>query len=139
MDKLKKERKIVLKDFYGEGEHIYEDMLGWIEENKREARSSVPKEIYDFYVTRAGLKLGFYYLDDDNFYGINREICPYKVSILPRDRSEKYIGWQCEVDAHDEGEVIASFDDVNDIWDNLRINGKTLEEVLERSYIMAIN
>ena len=139
MDKLKKERKIVLRDFYGDGKHIYEDMLGWIEENKREARSLVSKEIYDFYVTRAGLKLGFYYLDDDNFYGINRERCPYKVSILPRDRSEKYIGWQCEVDVHDEGEVIASFDDVNDIWDNLRINGKTLEEVLERSYIMAIN
>ena len=139
MGKLMKERKIVLRDFYRDGEHIYEDMLGWTEGNKREARSLVSKEIYDFYVTRAGLKLGFYYLDDDTFYGINREVWPYKVSILPRDRSEKHLGYQCEVDVHDEGEVIASFDDVNDIWDNLRINGKTLEEVLERSYIMAIN
>lgn len=48
MDKINKERKIVLKDFYRDGEHIYEDMLGWDEENKKEARSVVSKEIYDF-------------------------------------------------------------------------------------------
>ena len=139
MGKMKKERKIVLRDFYGDGEHIYEDMLGWIEENKREARSLVSKEIYDFYVTRAGLKLGFYYLDDDNFYGIDVEVWPYKVYRLPRDLSVKHLGYQSPVDNFCDGEEVASFDDVNDIWDNLRIHGKTLEEVLERSYIMAIN
>ena len=139
MDKLKKERKIVLKDFYGEGRHIYEDQIGWDEQNRRAARSMVSKEIYDFFVTDMGLNLGFYYIDDDTFYGIHRERYPIQVKILPRDRSEKFVGWQCEVDTHDDGEVIASFDDEHDIWDNLRINGKTLEEVLERSYIMAIN
>ena len=136
---IKKERKIVLPDFYREGRHVYEDELGWREDMKKEARSMVSKEIYDFFVTRAGLKLGFYYLDDDTFYGINREVWPYKVSILPRDRSVKYLGYQCEVDVHDDGEVIASFEDEHDIWDNLRIHGKTLEEVLERSYIIALN
>ena len=140
MGKLKKERKIVLRDFYRDGKHVYEDMLGWREINKEEARSMVSREIYDFYVTRAGLKLGFYYLDDDSFYGINREDWPYKVYRLFRDLSIKHLGYQTSVDNFcDEGEVIASFDDENDIWDNLRINGKTLEEVLERSYIMAIN
>ena len=132
-------RKIALKDFYGEGRHIYEDQIGWDEQNRREARSLVSKEIYDFFVTDMGLNLGFYYIDDDTFYGIHRERYPIQVKILPRNRSEKFVGWQCEADTHDDGEVIASFDDENDIWDNLRINGKTLEEVLERSYIMAIN
>ena len=81
-----------------------------------------------------------YYLDDDSFYGINREVWPYKGYRLFRDLSIKHLGYQTSVDNFcDEGEVIASFDDVNDILDNLRINGKTLEEVLERSYIMAIN
>ena len=137
---MKKERKIVLKDFYVDGEHIYEDMLGWDEDCKKEARSMVSKEIYDFYVTRTGLKLGFYYIDDDSFYGINREVWPYRVYKLYRDLSIKHLGYQTSVDNFsDEGEVIASFDDEHDIWDNLRINGKTLEEVLERSYIMAIN
>ena len=139
MEKVNRNRRVVIPNFYGEGEHIYEDMLGWDEENKKEARSLVSKEIYDFYVTDAGLKLGFYYLDDDTFYGINREVWPYKVSILPRDRSVKYLGYQCEVDVHDDGEVIASFEDEHDIWDSLRIHGKTLEEVLERSYIIALN
>lgn len=139
MDRMKKERKIVLRDFYRDGKHVYEDMLGWRKINKEEARSLVSKEIYDFYVTRAGLKLGFYYLDDDNFYGINREVWPYKVYKLFRDLSEKHLGYQTSVDKLcDDGEVIASFDDENEIWDNLSINGKTLEEVLERSYIMAL-
>ena len=132
-------RKIALKDFYGEGLHIYEDQIGWDEQNRREARSMVSKEIYDFFVTDMGLNLGFYYIDGDTFYGIHRERYPIQVKILPRNRSEMFVGWQCEVDTHDDGEVIASFDDEHDIWDNLRINGKTLEEVLERSYIMAIN
>lgn len=132
-------RRIALKDFYGVGQHIYEDQIGWDEQNRREARSLVSKEIYDFFVTDMGLNLGFYYIDEDTFYGIHRERYPIQVKILPRDRSEEFLGWQCEVDTHDDGEVIASFDDENDIWDNLCINGKTLEEVLERSYIMAIN
>lgn len=132
-------RRIALKDFYGEGRHIYEDQIGWDEQNRWEARSMVSKEIYDFFVTDMGLNLTFYYIDDDTFYGIHRERYPIQVKILPRDRSEEFIGWQCEADTHDEGEVIASFDDEQDIWDNLRINGKTLEQVLERSYIMAIN
>lgn len=36
-------------------------------------------------------------------------------------------------------QVFYYFDDEHDIWDNLRIHGKTLEEVLERSYIIALN
>lgn len=139
MAKINKERKIVLKDFYRDGEHIYEDMLGWDEDCRKEARSMVSKEIYDFFITRAGLNLGFYYLDDDTFYGIHSERYPIEVKILPRDRTIRHLGYQCEVDTHDEGEVIASFDDENEMWNNLRINGKTLEQVLERSYIMAIN
>ena len=139
MGKVEKERKVVLPNFYRDGEHIYEDMLGWDEDNRKEARSMVSKEIFDFFVTEMGLNLGFYYLDDDTFYGIHTERYPIEVKILPRDRSVKYLGYQCEVDTHDDGEVIASFDDEHDIWDNLRIHGKTLEEVLERSYIMALN
>lgn len=128
-----------MPNFYGEGKHIYEDQLGWDEDNKKEARSLVSKEIFDFFVVSMGLNLGFYYIDDDTFYGIHSERYPIEVKILPRDRSEEFIGWQCEVDTHDDGEIIASFDDEHDIWDNLRINRKTLEEVLERSYIMALN
>lgn len=136
---IEKNRKIVVKDFYGPGEHIYEDDLGWSMNEKREAGSLVSKKIFDFEVVEVGLNLGFYYVDDDTFYGIHTEQYPIECKILPRDRTKKYIGWQCKVNTHDDGIVIASFDDEHDIWDNLRINGKSLEEVIARSYIMALN
>lgn len=132
-------RKIAISNFYGEGKHVYEDELGWQIEEKQEAGSVVSKDIFYFQVVEVGLNLGFYYIDNDTFYGIHRERYPIECKILPRDRSEKYIGWQCECNTHRDGEVIASFDDEHDIWDNLKIDGHSLEEVLRRSYIVALN
>lgn len=157
-------QEIVLPDFYGKGRHVYREDLGWRIEMKEEvwnceyggggnahmddawflrrdmeAPKCTSKEVFDFQVVRVGLNLAFYYIDDDTFYGIHTEEYPIEVKILPRDRSEEYLGWQCKADTHYFGEVVASFDDEHEIWDNLRINGKSLEEVLERSYIMALN
>ncbi|MDO4497717.1 MAG: hypothetical protein Q4B58_07825 [Bacteroidales bacterium] len=75
----------------------------------------------------------------DKFYGIQREAMPIAVKILPRDRSQSpYIGYQCDSSPDDEGEIIASFLDVRDIWDNLHINGDSLEVVLRRSFITSL-
>lgn len=135
-----RERKIVFKDFYGEGRHIYEDMLGWGRNEKREARSFVSKKIFEFEVVRVGLNLAFYYLDNDTFYGLHTERFPIEFKILPRDRSKPYTGWQCEGDTHDDGEVLYSFDALDmRIWDTIKIDGKSLEEVLERSFIVLLN
>ena len=43
-----KERSIAVRDFYGPGKHIYEDQLGWSENERSEARSNVSKEIFEF-------------------------------------------------------------------------------------------
>jgi len=99
----------------------------------------VSREIFRDQVEDVGLNLGFYYVDNDTFYGIHRERYPIECKILPRDLSEEHIGWQCDGDTHPDGEVIASFDDEHDIWDNLKIDGKSLEEVLARSYIMFLS
>ena len=113
--------------------------MGWSENEKIEVRSCVSKEIFFFEVVDVGLNLAFYYVDNDTFYGIHTERLPIEVKILPRDRDEPYIGCQCDGDTHQDGEVIASFERAEDIWDNLKINGKSLEEVLERSYIITLN
>lgn len=134
-----RKRKIVIPNFYGEGEHIYEDQLGWQPDTKQEAGTIISRKIFKFEVEEVGLNLSFYYLDNDTFYGIHRECYPIKCKILPRDRSEKYIGWQCDGDTHKDGIVIASFDDEHKIWDNLKIEGHSLEEVLARSYILGLN
>ena len=130
------ERLIAIKDFYGEGRHIYEDELGWQLEAKREARSFVSKDIFQEEIVELGYNLAFYYIDNDTFYGLHTETFPIEFKILPRDKSELYIGWQCEDDTHEDGEVLYSFEELDmSIWDTIRIDGKSLEDILERSYI----
>lgn len=98
----------------------------------------VSAEIFNEFIVNVGFNLAFYYLDNDTFYGIHTERYPIECKILPRDRSVEFLGWQCEADTHDPGEVVASFDDENDIWDGLKIDGKSLEDVIARSFIMGI-
>ena len=138
-EKKPQEREVVVPDFNGKGKHLYKDQLGWPLYAKKEAGSLVSKKIFEFQVVEVGLNLSFYYVDNDTFYGIHRERYPIECKILPRDRTEEYIYWQCQCNTHDDGEVIASFDDEHDIWDNLRIDGKSLEEVLRRSFITGLN
>ena len=131
--------KIIIENFWREGKHLTADQLGWQRYHKEEARSLVSKEIFEFQVVEVGWNMSFYYLDNDTFYGIHRERFPIEVKILPRDRTEPCLNYQCECDTHMDGEVIASFDDEHDIWDNLKIDGKSLEEVIERSVIIVLN
>jgi hypothetical protein len=133
-------RTIVVKDFFGANEHLYLDQLGWTAREKQEARSFVSKEIFEFEVVKVGLNLAFYYVDNDTFYGIHTERTPIEVKVLPRDiDSSPYINSQCKGDTHVEGEVIFSCEDRVLLWDGIRIDGKTLEEVLYRSYIITLN
>ena len=86
------DRKVVIQNFFNDGEHLYEDQLGWSKWEKKEAKSDDIKEIFDFEVVLVGLNLAFYYVDDGRFYGIHTESLPIKVKILPPDRPErKYI------------------------------------------------
>lgn len=130
---------IVVKDFYGPGEDIKESDLGWQKEQKQEARSLVSKEIFKYEVITVGLNMVFYYVDNDTFYAIHREVAPIEVKELPRDRTEKYIGFQCKADSHEEGKVLYTFDDPNDIWNGVKIDGRSLEDVIDRSYIIVLN
>ena len=131
--------KVLIENFWDKGKHLTAGQLGWQRPEKEEARSLVSKEIFEFEVVEVGWNMSFYYLDNDTFYGIHSECIPTEVKILPRDRTIPYLNSQCECDTHVDGEVIASFDDPHDIWDNLKIDGKSLEEVLERSVIIVLN
>ena len=112
----------------------------WLATRRTERSQIVSvKGNFNFEVVQVGLNMSFYYLDNDTFYGIHSEKLPIEVKGLPRNRTEPYIGWQCEGDTHDDGKVLYSFDRPEDIWDAVIINGKTLEEVLERSFIIGLN
>jgi len=133
-------RNTVLRNFFGEGEDLYEDQLGWSKREKKEARSLVSKEIFYFEVVIVGLNLAFYYVDNDTFYGIHTECTPIEVKKLPRDNPDSpYINSQCSGDTHVQGDIIFTFEHVDDLWNGVKIDGKSLEEVLNRSYILTLN
>ena len=133
-------RKIAIKDYYGKGKHVYEDEMGFRDRMKSEACSLVAREVFRYHVEEVGLNLGFYYPPTDTFYGILTEMRPVKVKTLPRDRRRSdFIGWQCDCDPHDEDQLIATFDDISEVWDGLKIDGKDFEEVINHSYIVALN
>lgn len=133
-------RRIVVRDFFGENEHLYLDQLGWTTREKQEARSFVSKEIFEFEVVTVGLNLAFYYVDNDTFYGIHTECIPIEVKILPRDRdASPYINAQCKGDTHADCEVIFMCDERSQLWSGVKIDGKSLEDVLSRSYIITMN
>lgn len=134
------ERKIAIKDYYGKGKHVYEDEMGFREVIKSEARSLVAREVFRYHVEEIGLSLGFYYPPTDTFYAIFNEVRPVEDYTMPRDRRRSdFIGWQCECDLHEEDQLIATFDDITEVWDNLKIDGKDFEEVITHSYIVALN
>lgn len=139
-EKLNFKRKIVVPEFFAPGDHLYEDQLGWQESDRIDAKSPVSREIFKYYVIDIGFNFAFYYVDDDTFYGIHTERIPTEVKILPQDRNEKHLGGRCKCNTHDDGEVLYSFDEPDmRMWDEIRINGKSLEEVIERSLILTLN
>ena len=140
MEKETADRKVVIPNYFNDGKHLYEDQLGWSELEKDEAKSDDVKEIFDFEVVLVGLNLAFYYVDDGRFYGIHSECIPIEVKILPLDDPDcPYIDFRCKGDTHVDGEVIFSCRDPKEFWDGVRIGGKSLGEVLSRSYIITLN
>lgn len=133
-------RTIVVENFFDKGEHLYSDQLGWSKREKKEARSFVSKEIFEFEVVSVGLNLAFYYVDKDTFYGIHTESIPIDVKVLPLDNPDSpYKNSQCKGDTHAHGEVLCSFERPEELWNGIMIDGKSLEEVLNRSYIITLN
>lgn len=133
-------RKVALKDFYGNGKHLYEDELGWWPDVKEEAHSLISRDIFEFEIVQMGLNLAFYYIDNDTCYGLHTESLPIEFKILPRNKSEEFVCWQCDFNTHHDGDVLYSFTERSMIiWDTIRIEGKSLGEILERSIIMTLD
>lgn len=131
------ERNIAIKDFYGFGKHIYDDQMGFTIGIRKEMRSNVAYEIFEYALGELGYEMGFFYTGDENFYFIATIESPIQVLRLPRDkRLSRFIGWQCEADAYEFGTIVATFDSVDEIWNNFRIGEKSLEEIIPQSYIL---
>jgi hypothetical protein len=133
--------KVLIPDFFGDGDPLYANQLGWDEVEKREAKSSVSKKIFNFYIEELGRNMVFYYLGDGNFYGIHSEMCPTPVFRFKKLEAKYKYDELGEQDTHDfrDGEILYWVDKDQDVWDVVKIAGKSLEEILQNSYIVNIN
>lgn len=136
----KRNHQVVKKDFFGPGENLEAWQLGWTMEYKLEAKSSVSKKIFNFFIEELGRNMIFYYLGDDNFYGIHAEICPTPVFRFKKVEAQYDYYKIGEQDTHDyyNGDILYWVDANHDIWDVVMIDGKTFEEVIQQSYIVII-
>jgi len=131
---LEVKRKIAFANYYGFGEHLYEDRLGFLETDRQNAGSNVTKDIFHRLLNNR-FELGFFYVDNGEYYFIATMENPIQVIHMPRNSEvSQFAGFQC-ADSYDFGTILATYDTVEDIWNNFRIGDKNLEEVLQRSYI----
>lgn len=142
------ERKLLIENFWRVGNdgdrNLYEDDLGWSESAKKAARSDYSEYIFRYWVEDVGLNILFYWLEDRNFYTIETEKVPIEVR-----RIYQTSNWDgvCEVSkaidgyptTSSNGEILQLFDDPSEIWSNLKIDGVSLEKVLENSVIIEMD
>lgn len=134
---MKIDRTVAIRDFYGSGKHIYEDQMGFTAETRDEMRSNVNHDIFVYALGKAGYEMGFFYKPNETFYFIATMERPIQVLTLPRDkRLSRFIGWQCVPDAYEFGTVIGTYNTAEEIWDNFKIDDKSLEEIIPESYIL---
>lgn len=133
---IKADRRIVVRDYYGPGQNLYADELGWRSDDKKEAGSLISKEIWEYFICTVGLNISFYFPENDTFYGLHTEEIPYTLYRLPRDRNVRFIGRQCSGDTHEYGEPVFETDSREALWDNIHLDGHTLEYVINHSYII---
>lgn len=134
---MKRERIIARENFFDIGVHLYTDQLGWDLDDRRASRSSVSKKIFNYYVVKCGTNLIFYNVADDHFYGVHSERTPVPIFRFKEDPDEQIPDLKTSNDTHDfdEGEILGEYENPEDIWDNFRLNGESLEEILQHSFI----
>ncbi len=136
-----RDHNIAVNNFFGEGKNLEMWQLGWQPENRRETKSSVSKKIFQSYIEEGGFNMIFYYVGDGNFYGIHAENCPIPVFRFRKESGECVYDQLGDRDTHDyyEEEILYMIPCDESVWDTVKIDGKSLEEILQDSYIVNIS
>lgn len=138
----KNKGEILIKDFWHriEPRDVYVGDLGWQESDVLSVGSDNPERIFRYYIEEVGYNMEFYYTKDGNFYVIFTEELPILVKRKLKDPNwdgrfliESVLDY-CST--HGEGEVIYSTDDASVIYDELKIDGVGIGDVLAESVII---
>ena len=86
------------------------------------------------------ISMEFYYPETDTFYGLHTEEFPFTLYKLHRHPDDSpFIGFQCSGDTHEHGDIVPEVQNREDLWSNVVIGGKSLEYVLNHSYIIKLD
>lgn len=122
---------------------LYEDQLGWVIEYQLESGGYT--DTYDVWlnlmenrhIRGVGWDLCFFYLPTRSFYYIN-QIDKYVCKLPVReDWDKKYILSSVDIEPQivpEENELM-DFNNVSEVWDNFKINGKDMKYILEHSVL----
>ncbi len=137
----KRNHEVVAFDFFGQGKNLEAWQLGWQQAEKVEAKSSVSKKIFQYFVEDMARNMIFFYLGDGNFYGIHAEDCPTPVFRFKKKQGDFTYDQLGDRDTHDyaEDEIMYMVPFDESVWDTVKIDGKSLEEVLQNSYVVNIS
>ena len=141
-------RKRLKKDFWypipkRDGDtNLYEDELGWDDTNRSDAHSTDSWNIFKFYLGHYGFDLALYLVETDEFYYIDNIQCNEVWKLKNReDWDGKYIIERVEFShcPEPEPDVLYEYKDIRDLWQNLKIHGFSLKEVIDKSVVMIMH
>lgn len=141
--------RIIKKHFWNVGYNgdvtLKESDLGWSKSLQQDSQSDHPETIFRYVVEIVGFNILFYWIKDENFYVIETEKDPIEVRKLYLNPD-----WDGELELFkatsnfgpntaSPGLILATYDNPVEIWDNLKINGVPIGEVLEESCIVELD
>lgn len=143
-------KTVIVENFFNVGcngdRTLKEEDLGWSDYMIREAQSDNPETIFRYVVEIVGLNILFYWVEDRNFYTIETELDPIEVRRIYDNPDWDGKTEYNKADLHgygphtySKGEILATFKDPTEIWDNLKINGICIGDVLKRSAILDLD
>ncbi len=143
------DRHVIVENFWKVGfdgdKSLATEDLGWSDSIKRDAQTDYPEYIFRYVVEQLGFNILFYWVEDRNFYTIETEWKPIEVRRLYENpdwdgKAElSRVGIQGCPSTCSPGEVIATFNDPSEIWDNLKISSCPIGEVLANSMIIELD
>ncbi len=143
------DRHVIIENFWKVGfegdKSLATEDLGWSDSIKRDAGSDYSEYIFRYVVEQVGFNVLFYWVKDRNFYTIETELLPIEVRRIYDNPN-----WDGKIEMQkagsggcpstcSAGEIIATFDDPTELWDNLKIKSCPIGEVLESSMIIELD
>lgn len=139
-------RTVIIDNFWKVGTRgdrsLAKEDLGWPQSLQEDVQSDYSETIFRYVIEIAGFNLLLYWLKDRNFYVIETEKIPVEVRRISPNPD-----WdgKCEFtkaasnfgpNTASPGQILATFDSPIDIWDNLKINGVPIAEIIPESLIV---